>query len=37
VEAGGVRILVVPTDRADNVIRHRECWDAVARAFEMRP
>jgi 2-succinyl-5-enolpyruvyl-6-hydroxy-3-cyclohexene-1-carboxylate synthase len=37
VTAGGVRILVVPTDRADNVTRHRECWEAVARAIEMRP
>lgn len=29
VEAGGVRIVVVPTDRAENVSRHREVWDAL--------
>lgn len=28
--AGGVRLILVPTDRADNVARHRQVWDAVA-------
>jgi 2-succinyl-5-enolpyruvyl-6-hydroxy-3-cyclohexene-1-carboxylate synthase len=29
--AGGVRVIVVPTgDRAENVNRHRLCWEAVA-------
>jgi 2-succinyl-5-enolpyruvyl-6-hydroxy-3-cyclohexene-1-carboxylate synthase len=30
VEAGGVRLVIVPTDRADNVARHREAWQVVA-------
>ena len=29
---GGVRLVVVPTERQDNVRRHRQVWDAVARA-----
>jgi 2-succinyl-5-enolpyruvyl-6-hydroxy-3-cyclohexene-1-carboxylate synthase len=28
--AGGVRLVVVPTDRADNVARHRQAWEAVS-------
>ncbi|MDQ6927311.1 MAG: thiamine pyrophosphate-dependent enzyme, partial [Actinomycetota bacterium] len=31
-EEGGVRVIVVPTDRADNVMRHQKVWDAVAAA-----
>ena len=31
--AGGVRVVVVPVDRAENVIRHRAVWDAVAAAL----
>ena len=30
IATGGVRCVVVPTDRADNVSRHREAWSAVA-------
>jgi len=29
IEAGGVRLVVVPTDRAGNVDRHRQVWDAL--------
>ncbi|HJV08785.1 MAG TPA: thiamine pyrophosphate-dependent enzyme, partial [Acidimicrobiales bacterium] len=28
--AGGVRVVIVPTDRADNVERHRQAWAAVS-------
>jgi 2-succinyl-5-enolpyruvyl-6-hydroxy-3-cyclohexene-1-carboxylate synthase len=34
VDAGGVRIVVVPTHRVDNVDRHREIWVTVAQAAE---
>jgi 2-succinyl-5-enolpyruvyl-6-hydroxy-3-cyclohexene-1-carboxylate synthase len=30
VQAGGVRLVVVPTDRVDNVARHRQAWAAVS-------
>ncbi|HEX2119368.1 MAG TPA: 2-succinyl-5-enolpyruvyl-6-hydroxy-3-cyclohexene-1-carboxylic-acid synthase [Acidimicrobiales bacterium] len=30
VAAGGVRLVLVPTDRVDNVDRHRQVWEAVA-------
>ena len=30
---GGVRLVVVPTDRADNVARHDQAWQAVAAAI----
>jgi 2-succinyl-5-enolpyruvyl-6-hydroxy-3-cyclohexene-1-carboxylate synthase len=28
--AGGIRLVLVPTDRADNVARHRQVWEAVS-------
>ena len=28
--AGGVRVVIVPTDRADNVDRHRQVWNALS-------
>src|SRR5262245_5649519 len=33
ISAGGVRCVIVPTERADNVGRHREAWAAVAAAL----
>jgi 2-succinyl-5-enolpyruvyl-6-hydroxy-3-cyclohexene-1-carboxylate synthase len=34
IAGGGVRLVIVPTDRADNVTRHREAWAVVAGALE---
>ena len=33
IAAGGVRFVIVPTERADNVRRHRDAWRAVASAL----
>ena len=33
IAGGGVRVVLVPTDRATNVTRHREAWAAVAAAL----
>ncbi|MGH9033516.1 MAG: 2-succinyl-5-enolpyruvyl-6-hydroxy-3-cyclohexene-1-carboxylic-acid synthase, partial [Acidimicrobiia bacterium] len=33
IAAGGVHLLIVSTDRASNVDRHREAWRAVERAL----
>ncbi|MBM3672049.1 MAG: 2-succinyl-5-enolpyruvyl-6-hydroxy-3-cyclohexene-1-carboxylic-acid synthase [Actinobacteria bacterium] len=33
IEAGGVRVVLVRTNRADNVTAHREAWTAVANAI----
>ena len=30
IEAGGVRVVIVPTDRVENVARHRQAWEAVS-------
>jgi 2-succinyl-5-enolpyruvyl-6-hydroxy-3-cyclohexene-1-carboxylate synthase len=32
--AGGVRLVIVPTDRSENVVRHREAWAVVEAAIE---
>jgi 2-succinyl-5-enolpyruvyl-6-hydroxy-3-cyclohexene-1-carboxylate synthase len=34
IAAGGVRLIVVPTDRVDNVARHRDAWATVAAALD---
>jgi 2-succinyl-5-enolpyruvyl-6-hydroxy-3-cyclohexene-1-carboxylate synthase len=34
IAAGGVRLVIAPTERVDNVARHREAWKAVAAAME---
>jgi len=33
INAGGVRFVIVPTERAENVRRHRDAWKAVASAL----
>src|SRR5512132_820182 len=33
IAAGGVRFVIVPTERAENVKRHRDAWTAVASAL----
>jgi 2-succinyl-5-enolpyruvyl-6-hydroxy-3-cyclohexene-1-carboxylate synthase len=33
IAAGGVRFVIVPTERAENVRRHRDAWRAVASAL----
>ena len=30
IRGGGVRLVLVPTDRVDNVARHRQAWEAVS-------
>jgi len=32
IAAGGVKVIVLPTDRAGSVVRHQSAWDAVASA-----
>jgi hypothetical protein len=32
IDAGGVHVLVVPSERAANVERHRQVWSTVAAA-----
>jgi 2-succinyl-5-enolpyruvyl-6-hydroxy-3-cyclohexene-1-carboxylate synthase len=34
IAAGGLRLVVIPTDRVENVRRHRRVWTAVAQAVE---
>ncbi len=36
VAAGGVHLVIVPTDRSDNVARHRDAWAVVADALEVQ-
>jgi 2-succinyl-5-enolpyruvyl-6-hydroxy-3-cyclohexene-1-carboxylate synthase len=36
VAAGGVRLVVVPTDRSDNVARHHEAWAVVTDALNVQ-
>jgi 2-succinyl-5-enolpyruvyl-6-hydroxy-3-cyclohexene-1-carboxylate synthase len=33
IAGGGVQLVIVPTERADNARRHREAWEAVAKAL----
>ena len=35
IAAGGVRCVIVPTERAENVRRHRDAWIAVASALAL--
>jgi 2-succinyl-5-enolpyruvyl-6-hydroxy-3-cyclohexene-1-carboxylate synthase len=34
IAAGGVRVVIAPTERGDNVARHRDVWATVAAALE---